>query len=115
MWIAGLRGAMAYALAMESTKDKNFSSGSGKIMLIITLLYALFTILGISSILNPIMERCEVTKKDLTDDEKELQRLQENNRHKGFCQRLKIKLTFFDRYYFSPHFIKDSEKIEKRD
>ena len=24
MWIAGLRGAMAYALAMESTKDPNF-------------------------------------------------------------------------------------------
>ena len=75
MWVAGLRGAMAYALAMESTKDPNFQNGSGRIMLIITLLYALFTILGVSSILNPIMEKCEVTKKELTEDEQELQRL----------------------------------------
>jgi len=115
MWIAGLRGAMAYALAMESTKDPSFTGNSGKIMLIITLLYALFTILGVSSFLNPIMQKCEVTRKELTEDEKELQRLQENSRDKGLCARLKIKLAYFDRYYFSPHFIKDSDKIDKRD
>ena len=51
MWIAGLRGAMAYALALESWKE----SPAGKIMLTITLLYSLFTILGVSSFLHPIM------------------------------------------------------------
>ena len=57
MWIAGLRGAMAYALALDSSKEGQ----SGKVMLIVTLLYALFTILGVSSVLYPIMNYCEVT------------------------------------------------------
>mmetsp|Transcript_8387 Transcript_8387/g.14021 ORF Transcript_8387/g.14021 Transcript_8387/m.14021 type:complete len:519 (-) Transcript_8387:325-1881(-) len=57
MWIAGLRGAMAYALALDSSKE----SEAGKIMLLVTLIYALFTILGISSILYPVMMKCEVT------------------------------------------------------
>lgn len=59
MWIAGLRGAMAYALALDASKKGE----EGRVMLIITLLYALFTILGISSILYPIMNLCEVTAK----------------------------------------------------
>ena len=59
MWIAGLRGAMAYALALDASKGKN--NQPGKMMLIITLLYSLFTILGVSSILNPVMVKCEVT------------------------------------------------------
>lgn len=57
MWIAGLRGAMAYALGLSATKEFH----SGKVMLILTLLYSLFTILGVSSFLYPIMNYCEVT------------------------------------------------------
>lgn len=57
MWVAGLRGAMAYALALDSSKD----GMAGKVMLIVTLIYALFTILGVSSVLYPIMLKCEVT------------------------------------------------------
>jgi solute carrier family 9 (sodium/hydrogen exchanger), member 8 len=59
MWVAGLRGAMAYALAINSISDYG---EPGKIMLSITLIYALITILFIGSALNPILNYCEVTK-----------------------------------------------------
>jgi sodium/hydrogen exchanger 8 len=58
MWIAGLRGAMAYALAMQSIDDYG---ESGKLMLSITLIYSIITILGVGSILNPILIKCNVT------------------------------------------------------
>lgn len=59
MWVAGLRGAMAYALALNSTTEM---PESGRVILLVTLVYALFTILGVSSVLHPIMTRCEVTQ-----------------------------------------------------
>lgn len=67
MWIAGLRGAMAYALAMESAHSSIFNNPelgkfSGDVMLIVTIFVSLFTILGVSSFLNPIMNRCGVTE-----------------------------------------------------
>ena len=58
MWVAGLRGAMAYALAMQSLQDYG---NAGKVILMLTLIYSLITILGLGSILNPIMIWCEVT------------------------------------------------------
>ena len=51
---------MAYALAMESIED---FGEAGKIMLSITLIYSIITILGVGSILNPILEKCDVTAK----------------------------------------------------
>lgn len=51
MWIAGLRGAMAYALALESLSDLDM----GPVILIVTLIYAFITILFIGSIMYPIM------------------------------------------------------------
>jgi len=57
MWVAGLRGAMAYALALDIAQE----GMAGQMILVITLLYSLFTILGISSFLYPIMKYCEVT------------------------------------------------------
>jgi len=56
MWFSGLRGAMAYALALKSVTDLAI----GPVILIDTLLYALFTILGIGSIMNPVLERLGV-------------------------------------------------------
>ena len=56
MWIAGLRGAMAYALALDTSKQ----SEAGKIMLLVTLIYSYFTVIGVSSILYPIMMKCDV-------------------------------------------------------
>ena len=60
MWVSGLRGAMAYALALESLLD---FPKRGPVILIITLLYAFFSILGIGSIMHPILEKMDVMRK----------------------------------------------------
>jgi NhaP-type Na+/H+ or K+/H+ antiporter len=60
MWLAGLRGAMAYALALKSTFD--FEKGS--IMLIVTLIYAFISILGVGSFMCPILQHLEISKQN---------------------------------------------------
>ena len=60
MWISGLRGAMAYALALKCATDLAI----GPIILIDTLIYAMITILGIGSILNPVLSKLDVKRKD---------------------------------------------------
>ena len=60
MWIAGLRGAMAYALAIQSIFDYGVK---GAIMLYTTLIFTLISILIIGSCLNPIMANCDVQRK----------------------------------------------------
>ena len=59
MWIAGLRGAMAYALSIQSIFDYG---KKGEIMLYTTLVFTLITILIVGSGLNPVLEKCEVMK-----------------------------------------------------
>jgi len=115
MWIAGLRGAMAYALALDASKGKD--NQSGKVMLIVTLLYSLFTILGISSILNPVMQKCEVTKSSEAaprDNETEQELLDKVKQKRTPCVRLKTAISEFDRYYFAPLFIKEAGAGEVR-
>ncbi len=60
MWIAGLRGAMAYALALKST----FDFKKGPIMLIVTLIYAVISIVGVGSFMNTILTRMDVSNKN---------------------------------------------------
>lgn len=50
---------MAYALALKST----FDFEKGPIMLVVTLIYAFISILGVGSLMNPILEKMEVNKK----------------------------------------------------
>lgn len=52
MWISGLRGAMAYALSIQSTFD---FGAAGKVMLYITLIYSIFSIILMGSILHPVL------------------------------------------------------------
>lgn len=59
MWLAGLRGAMAYALALKST----FDFEKGPIMLIVTLIYAFISILGVGSFMSPILEKLQVSRR----------------------------------------------------
>lgn len=59
MLISGLRGAMAYALALKSSLDFQ----NGQIMLIVTLLYSIFSILVVGSLLNPIFTKYNVKNK----------------------------------------------------
>jgi len=56
MWVSGVRGAMAYALAMKSVIDfKN-----GDVMLIDTLFYSLVTVIFLGPVLKPLLEYCGV-------------------------------------------------------
>lgn len=57
---------MAYALAINSIDDYG---EPGKIMLSITLIYALITILFVGSMLNPILKWADVTSKEELEGE----------------------------------------------
>ena len=122
---------MAYALAMESSKNPIFTDPekqrwAGNVMLLVTLLYSLFTILGVSSFLNPMMTMCEVTRgsastatveEKIERDETEaalIESMEDRDREKRCCTKLKAKLSHFDKYVFSPLFIKDEDKRAKR-
>jgi solute carrier family 9 (sodium/hydrogen exchanger), member 8 len=59
MWVAGLRGAMAYALALKST----FDFDKGPIMLVVTLIYAVISIVGVGSFMNTILTKMDVSDK----------------------------------------------------
>ena len=109
MWISGLRGAMAYALALKCATDLVI----GPVILIDTLLYALFTILGIGSVLNTILERLDVKRKPEDDAAEELnERMKEaEGRPKNCCSRFKTSVRHFDNETFSPLFIKDVKNI----
>ena len=63
MWLSGLRGAMAYALALKCATDLEI----GPVILINTLIYSLITILGIGSILNPVLTKLDVKRKEINE------------------------------------------------
>mmetsp|Transcript_41925 Transcript_41925/g.56982 ORF Transcript_41925/g.56982 Transcript_41925/m.56982 type:complete len:219 (+) Transcript_41925:1042-1698(+) len=112
MWIAGLRGAMAYALALESLSDLDM----GPVILIVTLIYAFITILIIGSILYPIMvwgglKRDRTASNNLIEEE--ISDVRPDGSRKC-CSRLKHQMAAFDYYYFSPLFIKEKTKINAR-
>lgn len=56
MWVSGVWGAMAYALAMKSVID----FANGDVMLIDTLVYALLTVIVLGPVLKPLLEYCGV-------------------------------------------------------
>lgn len=107
MWMSGLRGAMAYALALRCATELEI----GPVILIDTLLYAMFTILGIGSILNPVLDYLGVKAKESDKDDLVGQRPEENM---NCSHRLKHKIRRFDTDYFSPLFVKDMRNIQKR-
>lgn len=56
MWFSGLRGAMAYALALQASQQ----IANGNVILVTTLVYSLITILGIATFLHPILQKMDV-------------------------------------------------------
>lgn len=109
MWLSGLRGAMAYALALKCATDLAI----GPVILIDTLLYALFTILGIGTILNPVLAWLGVKRDAEADAAEELNdRLKEaEGAPKNCCSKFKTKVRHFDNETFAPLFIKDVKNI----
>lgn len=83
-------------------------------MLIITIIYALISVLGISSIIYPVLVKCDVLAKPSRGAEN-----QENTRHelaeqvgekKKCCQSCKNFVYFFNEKYFAPFFSRSSSK-----
>ena len=113
MWVAGLRGAMAYALSMESIADYG---PAGNIMLSLTLIYALITILVVGSLLNPILDRWTDGVKGGVKDANPEAIVEANlddgpEQKKKCCSDFKRGLKSFDQKYFAPLFIrKQSDK-----
>ena len=98
MWLSGLRGAMAYALALKCATDLSI----GPVILIDTLIYAFITVIGIGSILNPVLSKLDVKKKDGP----ELDFNDSERADRSCASRLKKRISNFDKSYFSPIFIK---------
>ena len=105
MWLSGLRGAMAYALALKCATDLAI----GPVILIDTLIYSMLTILGIGSILNPVLDRMGV--KQTEEDSNNKQEPETNTRPPNCCQRIKTRIRYFDNDTFAPLFIKDVKNI----
>lgn len=76
-------------------------------MLSLTLIYALFTILGVGSILNPLLRKAGVTR--MPEDEAEVA-APEIEGNKNCCQNFKKWLVNFNKTKFGPVFIKDDLK-----
>lgn len=113
MWIAGLRGAMAYALALESFSDY----ATGKVMLVITLIYSLFSVLFVGSILGPLLQYIgvEKTEEDLQTqieiDESFYGGELDNSKPTNLGEILKLRLYKFNRDYFMPLFVVDKSEV----
>lgn len=97
MWFSGLRGAMAYALALQASTELAL----GPVILITTLMYSLLTILGFGSILNPVFVRMDVKNKPAPLGE-------EVHQTDNCSNRLKKGMASFDANFFAPLFIKDT-------
>jgi hypothetical protein len=102
MWFAGLRGAMAYALALEAS----VTMVAGPCILVTTLVYSLITVLGLGSVLHPVLTWADVKRKKEVEDS--------SDGTDNWSNRLKASLSYFDTEYFAPLFIKDSETVLDR-
>lgn len=101
MWIAGLRGAMAYALALKSSSELTI----GKEILTDTLVFSLLTILVIGTFLNPILSKLDVKQQD-DDRMKNMDSNQVLGNQTNCFNKFKRVVRDFDSLYFSPLFIK---------
>lgn len=102
MWFAGLRGAMAYALALEAS----VTMVAGPCILVTTLVYSLITVLGLGSVLHPVLTWADVKRKKEVEDS--------SDGTDNWSNRLKSSLSYFDTEYFAPLFIKDTETVLDR-
>jgi len=102
IWYSGLRGAIAFALAVNCTKTfSTDDGGNGDMILAMTFLYSAFTILVTGSTLNPVLDKCEV-KDD--GQEKEPFEFEKTAEQANICKRLKARAIYVDKHYITPFF-----------
>lgn len=77
-------------------------------MLVITIIYALISVLGIGSILNPVLKRCDVLSSP--EEEEANQKIEEQvetgQERKKCCSGFKKTFAYLNEFYFAPLFIK---------
>lgn len=110
MWFSGLRGAMAYALALKCATDLSI----GPVILIDTLIYSLITILGIGSVLNPLLAKLGVKRTDAPTEQERQDLNGPNDRPINCITKVKSRIRHFDNEVFAPLFIKDVKNIQRR-
>eukprot|EP00831_Metopus_contortus_P073190 TRINITY_DN66744_c0_g1_i2.p1 TRINITY_DN66744_c0_g1~~TRINITY_DN66744_c0_g1_i2.p1 ORF type:complete len:187 (-),score=12.17 TRINITY_DN66744_c0_g1_i2:51-611(-) len=98
IWYSGLRGTIAYILALQCSIA--FAEGNGNVIVLITIIFALFTLFIQSSFLNPILDYCDVKAKPgaIASSGPQLEET-------GCCADLKHALAFFDTFYMKKNFI----------
>ena len=101
MWISGLRGAMAYALALKSSSEL----AVGPSILSDTLIFSLATILIIGTALNPIISKMNVKQHD-SGRSNTLDLNEVTGKQYNCFNKFKKMVRNFDSVYFSPLFIK---------
>ena len=79
-------------------------------MLIITIIYALLSVLGIGSILNPVLKKCDVLAKSNPEGDLSADDLVSGRERKKCCQGFKQFVLYFDQRYFAPVFIRSQGK-----
>ena len=105
-FFSGLRGAMAFALAMESIEDY---PRRGRIMLLITITFALFTIFGLASALRPVMEALDITDKQIG---KSVASLANKVKEDGILFKCKKALSDFEKHSVRPIFSSNAKPAE---
>lgn len=77
-------------------------------MLVITIIYALISVLGIGSILNPILKRCDVLSSSEEEDaqDKIEEQVENGQERKKCCSSFKKTVAYLNEIYFAPLFIK---------
>ena len=107
MWYSGLRGAMAVALALQAASKLD----NGRIVLLDTIIYSLFTILVQASFLNPILIKAGVVGPPISvEDVESAERVIHSKKKVKRCmfmRRMKKMFLYFDQLILAPIFIKD--------
>lgn len=105
IWLSGLRGAVAYALSLESYYD--FHKGNGDVILLLSIIIAQFTIIGLSTILYPIIGCLNVQSNGLEDNKIN------SIKNSGLITKVKILLEKFHNKILMPVFsgVSDSKGI----
>lgn len=95
MWFSGFRGAMAYALALQSTTQ--YKDGDvGNIFLTITLVYAIINIFINATVLESIINKLGIKKSPGDDEDQVPESHKHIARYDGFWNNIRSMFELLD-------------------